>query len=186
VVTGPDVLDAAERSAEPGFVAAAQRILADLVVGGAALGWVEPPAPPEVAQLLAHVAAAARAGDGALRAAYVDGRLAGLGYWLRYTRPTHRPHADLEKLAVAADVHGRGIGRALTATLIDDARRAGIEVLTLDARGDNSTALHLYRSLGFTEYGRLPRFVAVGSRRYDKVLLMLDLRPVTGPPPASR
>ena len=171
---------------DPSFVAAAQRILADLVAGGAALGWVEPPSLPEVAELLGHVAAAARTGDGALRAAHVDGRLAGLGYWLRYTRPTHRPHADLEKLAVAADVHGHGIGRALTVALIDDARRAGIEVLTLDARGDNSTALGLYRSLGFTEYGRLPRFVAVGARRYDKVLLMLDLRPATGSRSGSR
>ncbi|MEV4513607.1 N-acetyltransferase [Dactylosporangium sp. NPDC049525] len=177
----PAVADATASSADPRFVAAAQRILADLVRGGAALGWVEPPSPAEVGELLAHVAAAARAGDGALRAAYVDGRLAGLGYWLRYTRPTHRPHADLEKLAVAGDVHGRGIGRALTAALIDDARRAGIEVLTLDARGDNSNALHLYRSLGFTEYGRLPGFVAVGPRRYDKVLLMLDLRTAREP-----
>jgi ribosomal protein S18 acetylase RimI-like enzyme len=46
----------------------------------------------------------------------------------------------------------------------------------LDARGDNGNALRLYRSLGFTEYGRLPDFVAVGDRRYDKVFLMLDLR----------
>ncbi len=102
--------------------------------------------------------------------------MVGLGYWLRYARPTHRPHADLEKLAVDAAAHGRGIGRALTAALIADARRAGIEVLTLDARGDNSNALHLYRSLGFTEYGRLPDFVAVGTRRYDKVLYLLDFR----------
>ncbi|MET7418896.1 N-acetyltransferase [Dactylosporangium sp. NPDC005555] len=158
------------------FVAAAHRILADLVAGGAALGWVDPPSLDEVAELLGHVVTAVRQGDGALRAAHVDGQVAGLGYWLRYARPTHRPHADLEKLAVAADAHGQGIGRALTAALIDDARRAGIEVLTLDARGDNSAALRLYRSLGFTDYGRLPDFVAFGARRYDKVLLMLDLR----------
>ncbi|GAB3828047.1 GNAT family N-acetyltransferase [Dactylosporangium cerinum] len=176
----PDVLDATELSADPRFVEAAQRILADLVRGGAALGWVEPPSLPEVADLLGHVAAAARAGDGALRVAYAGDRLVGLGYWLRYARPTHRPHADLEKLAVAADAHGQGVGRALTAALIADARQARIEVLTLDARGDNSNALHLYRSLGFTEYGRLPDFVAVGPRRYDKVLLMLDLRPRSG------
>ena len=69
-----------------------------------------------------------------------------------------------------------GIGRALTAALINDARAAGVEVLTLDARGDNITALSLYESLGFTEYGRLPRFVAFGERRYDKVFLMIDLR----------
>jgi hypothetical protein len=30
--------------------------------------------------------------------------------------------------------------------------------------------------LGFREYGRLPDFVAVGARRYDKVFCVLDLR----------
>lgn len=60
--------------------------------------------------------------------------------------------------------------------MIADAREEGIEVLTLDARGDNTNALLLYRSLGFTEYGRLHGFVAVCERRYDKVFYMLDLR----------
>ncbi|MFE2010038.1 GNAT family N-acetyltransferase [Streptomyces sp. NPDC059491] len=176
----PRVLDAADLFADPvlgpGFAREAHRILADLVRGGAALGWVDPPAAGEVAALVDGVAAAVRAGDGALRAAYTDGRLVGFGYWLRYARPTHRPHADLEKLAVDAAAQGHGVGRALTAALIADAERAGIEVLTLDARGDNTGALGLYRSLGFSEYGRLPDFVAVGARRYDKVLCLLDLR----------
>ena len=100
----------------------------------------------------------------------------GLGYWLRYERPTHRPHADLEKVAIAASAQGLGAGRLLTAALVDSAREAGIEVLTLDARGDNANALHLYRTLGFREYGRLPDFVAVGEKRYDKVFYMLDFR----------
>ncbi|MFI6152948.1 GNAT family N-acetyltransferase [Kitasatospora sp. NPDC051170] len=178
--TAPVVLDAAQVASDPELAGrlaeSAHRILADLVRGGAALGWVEPPSPGEVGDLLDHVLAAVRAGDGFLRLAYLDRRLVGLGYWLRYARPTHRPNADLEKLAVDAAVHGRGVGRALTAALIEDARAAGIEVLTLDARGDNADALHLYRSLGFTEYGRLPEFVAVGERRYDKVFYMLDFR----------
>lgn len=174
------VVDALELVSDPRraarFAGEAHRILADLVAGGAALGWVEPPGPDEVARLLDGVVDAVRAGDAALRAAYLGDRLAGLGYWQRYARPTHRPHADLEKLAVAAGAHGHGLGRALTAALVEDARRAGIEVLTLDARGDNARALRLYASLGFTEYGRLPRFVAVGERRYDKVFCMRDLR----------
>ncbi|MFU8875392.1 GNAT family N-acetyltransferase [Micromonospora sp. SL4-19] len=178
--SGPAILDAMELTSDPDLgprlVESAHQILADLVRAGAALGWVEPPSRADVAELLGHVVSAVQAGDGSLRAAYLDRRLVGLGYWLRYTRPTHRPHADLEKLAVDAAAHGCGIGRALTAALIADARRAGIEVLTLDARGDNSSALHLYRSLGFTEYGRLPDFVAVGERRYEKVFHMLDLR----------
>ncbi|MFE0648600.1 GNAT family N-acetyltransferase [Streptomyces sp. NPDC059534] len=176
----PLVLDAGDLFSDPalgpGFAESAHRILADLVRGGAALGWVEPPAAEEVAALVDHVAAAVRAGDGSLRAAYLDGVLVGFGYWLRYTRPTHRPHADLEKLAVDAAAQGRGIGRALTTALVSDAERAGIEVLTLDARGDNTDALRLYRSSGFSEYGRLPGFVAVGTRRYDKVFCMLDFR----------
>jgi len=179
--------DGAALSADPtrwaDFTASATRLLGELVAGGAALGWLEPPAHAEVSVLLAQVAAAEPAGDGALRAAFVDGRLAGLGYWLRRTRPTHRPHADLDKLAVPAAARGRGIGRTLTEALIADARRARVEVLTLDARGDNTDALRLYRATGFVEYGRLPDFVAVGERRYDTVLCMLDLRerPAAGP-----
>ncbi|MFE9257439.1 GNAT family N-acetyltransferase [Streptomyces sp. NPDC006879] len=176
----PTVLDIAELTADPDlevrFTESAHQILADLVDAGAALGWVEPPSRTEVAKLLGHLVAAVQAGDAALRVAYLDRRLVGFGYWLRYARPTHRPHADLEKIAVDAAFHGRGVGRALTSALIADARKAGIEVLTLDARGDNANALHLYRSLGFTEYGRLPDFVAVGEHRYDKLFYMLDFR----------
>lgn len=176
----PVILDAQELTSDPElearFAESAHRILADLVGGGAALGWLEPPSRDDVVELVGRVVSAARAGDAALRAAYLDRRLVGLGYWLRYARPTHRPHADVEKIAVDAAAQGRGVGRALTAALIADAREAGIEVLTLDARGDNTNALHLYRSLGFAEYGRLRDFVAVGEHRYDKVFCMLDFR----------
>ncbi|MEY9888483.1 ribosomal protein S18 acetylase RimI-like enzyme [Catenulispora sp. MAP12-49] len=163
-------------AADQSVADAAQTIFAELVSGGAALGWVDPPSKAEIAALLAKVAAASRAGDGALRLAYSGDRLVGLGYWLRYERPTHRPHADLEKVAIDPGAQGLGAGRLLTAALVDSARDAGIEVLTLDARGDNANALHLYRTLGFREYGRLPDFVAVGEKRYDKVFYMLDLR----------
>nr|WP_262413165.1 GNAT family N-acetyltransferase [Streptomyces acidipaludis] len=173
-------MDAARLTARDGlpgaFAESAHRVLDGLVRGGAALGWVDPPTRAEVDDLVDRVLTAARQGDAALRAAYLGDRLAGFGYWLRYARPTHRPHADLEKIAVDGAVHGHGVGRALTAALVEDARQAGIEVLTLDARGDNTRALDLYRSLGFREYGRLPDFVAVGPDRYDKVFCMIDLR----------
>jgi ribosomal protein S18 acetylase RimI-like enzyme len=174
------VVDIARTTADAGqFLQAAHQILADLVAGGAALGWVEPPSLAEVTALLEGVAAAAETGDGSLRAAYLDDRLVGIGYWTRYPRATHRRNADLQKIAVATDAQGRGAGRAITTALIDDARRAGIEVLTLDVRGDNTNAQRLYESLGFTAYGRLPDFVAVGENRYDKVCYYLDLRRTT-------
>lgn len=163
-------------------LAAASTLLADLVRNGAALGWVDPPEPAEVADLLTAVADDAQVGDAALVLAHDGERLAGLGYWRRYARPTHRPHADLEKLAVAADHQRRGAGRALTEALVAAARAAGVEQLTLDLRGDNAAALALYASLGFRVYGRLTDFVAVGAMRYDKVFCVLDLRTPAGVP----
>jgi ribosomal protein S18 acetylase RimI-like enzyme len=165
---GPGGLTGAE-------LADATTLLARLVAGGAALGWVDPPTSAEVTALLRDVWTAAP-GDAALAVATDDSRLAGLGYWRRYDRPTHRPHADVEKVAVAPDAQGRGVGRRLMTELIAAARSAGVEVLTLDLRGDNERAAGLYESLGFQRYGRLPRFVAVGDRRWDKLFYALDLR----------
>lgn len=161
---------------EPEFTGQAATLLRQLVADGAALGWVDPPEPGEVAGLLRDVAAASAQGDASLTAAWIGGSLAGLGYWQRYARPTHRPNADIQKVAVAPSYQGLGVGRLLMTELISSATSAGIEVLTLDFRGDNERAARLYRSMGFTEYGRLPRFVAVGPARYDKIFYARDLR----------
>ena len=154
----------------------AHALLAELVRGGAAIGWVEPPSPADVRSLLDGVLADARTGDAACAVALRNGELAGIGYWERYRRPTNRVHADLARLAVARDAQGQGIGRSLTEALIAAARAASIEQLTLDFRADNDAADALYTSLGFEQYGRLRDFAAFGERRYDSCLYALDLR----------
>lgn len=151
-------------------------LLQRLVAGGAALGWVDPPSEAEVAELLGEVVKGTADGDAALLVAEVDEQLAGFAYWRRYPRPTHRPHADVEKVAVDSRWQGLGIGRLLMQELIRAAVESQVEVLTLDLRGDNERAARLYESLGFTRYGVLERFVAVGERRYDKLFYALDLR----------
>lgn len=52
---------------------------------------------------------------------------------------------------------GLGIGRALTEACIECARTAGYAQLELDVVAENKSALALYESVGFTEYGRNPR-----------------------------
>ncbi len=163
-------------AADPAFVGELTVVLEELVRGGAALGWVEPPARAEVVALLGSLSAEASRGDAAVLGAWVGRELAGFGYWRRYVRPTYRPHADLEKVAVSSHHQGRGIGRDLVSGLVAAARAARVEVLTLDVRGDNQRAAGLYESLGFREYGRLPRFVAVGATRFDDIFYALDLR----------
>lgn len=157
-------------------VAAITVLLDPLVRGDAALGWTDPPDEAEVGQLLDTLLAAGPI-DACVVLARVSETIAGFGYWRRYARPTHRPHADLEKLAVSTGFAGQGIGRALLRTLVGAARDVGVEQLTLDFRGDNHRAERLYLSEGFREYGRLPGFVAPDAdRRFDKVFHVLDLR----------
>jgi len=104
------------------------------------------------------------------------GMVTGLGYWRRYTRPTNRVHADIPLLLVDMSARGQGIGGWLLDSLMTAARAAGIEQLTLDARGDNHAAHSLWRSRGFTQYGVLTDFVAVGDARFDKTFWVTDLR----------
>jgi ribosomal protein S18 acetylase RimI-like enzyme len=163
-------------------------LLRGLVADGAALGWVEPPGAGEIRELLDGLVAGIPGGDAAVALAVAftaDGdvgeEVAGFGYWRRYRRPTHRPHADLEKLAVDPGRQGAGLGRALLSALIAAALDRQVEMLTLDLRGDNARAAALYRKLGFHQYGRLDNFVAVGAARYDTRLYALDLRELRGP-----
>lgn len=156
-------------------------LLRGLVADGAALGWVDPPPAEEVRALITDLVAGIEAGDAACAMAMAftadgDEEVAGFGYWRRYLRPTHRPHADLEKLAVDPARQGIGLGRALLSALIGAALSRQVEVLTLDVRADNAAAEALYRKLGFHQYGRLENFVAVGPARYDKLFHALDLR----------
>ena len=106
------------------------------------------------------------------------GDVVALGFWRRYARPSLAANADLEKVLVAAGHRGRGLGRRLVEDLVADARRAGVETLTLDVRGDNLGAIALYERLGFAECGRVRDFVAWGERRFDLVTMQLRLAPV--------
>jgi ADP-ribose pyrophosphatase YjhB (NUDIX family)/ribosomal protein S18 acetylase RimI-like enzyme len=146
-------------------------LLGQAVEAGAALGWVDPPTVREVAQLLTELADARAAGDADVLLNWDGPQLVAFGYWRRYARPTHRPHADLERLVVRADRRGNGLGRQLLRALVQSAAEAGVEVLTLDVRGDNLSAISLYESEGFTTYGRLPGFVAVQQARWDKLFM---------------
>ena len=51
---------------------------------------------------------------------------------------------------------GLGLGRALTEACITLAKQAGYAQLELSVVADNTRAIGLYKSAGFTEYGRNP------------------------------
>ncbi|WP_197286125.1 GNAT family N-acetyltransferase [Paenibacillus sp. FJAT-27812] len=100
------------------FVKRAAQLYQELVSKGAAIGWIDPPSIEEVTCLLRELTIASDEGNACLIAAWVDSDLAGIGWWRRYIRPTHRPHADIEKVAIDPRYQGHGLGRRLMNHLI--------------------------------------------------------------------
>lgn len=158
------------------------RLVAEMVEEGAALGWVDPPSRSDVGELLADLIQGADFDDACLVVAErppedgQDPEVVGFAYWTRRDGATEQPHADIPRVAVSSRVRGGGLGRRLVEGLVDYARKVGVEILTLDCRGNNHAAMHLYERLGFVEYGRIPDFVAIDNERWDNVYFSLDLR----------
>ena len=60
--------------------------------------------------------------------------------------------AFVDEFYLREEYRGRGWGRQTMSFLEDAARAAGIRTLHLEVVQENTSALHLYRKLGFTEH----------------------------------
>ena len=71
---------------------------------------------------------------------------------------------------------GLGIGRALTEACIECAKKAGYIQLELEVVAENRSAIGLYESVGFVEYGRNPKsFLSRFTGWQEVVLMRLDM-----------
>ena len=108
-------------------------------------------------------------------AAFVDGRIVGTA--------GIDPIDDKEKIRHRADFGitiekaywGRGIGKALTLACIECAKQAGYLQIELEVVAENASAVRLYESVGFQEYGRNPRGFRARSGWQTLVLMRLEL-----------
>ena len=66
--------------------------------------------------------------------------------------------AHITNIAVLSDYRGRGIGRDLTAGLLQYAANLGVVYATLEVRRSNVIAQNLYKSLGFEYVGVRKRY----------------------------
>lgn len=163
----------------PETYAGVHALVADVAAHGGAVGWLHVPGPDEVRAWLDGVLAA----DVRMVLARDGGAVVGCGYWQRLSGAVLRQNAEVRKVMTASRARGRGVARAVTAALVEDAQAAGVEALSLDCRGNNHGAIGLYTSLGFVVTGRRPDWIAVGQDRFDQVLLHLDLRARRGSDP---
>lgn len=81
--------------------------------------------------------------------------------------------ADIQTIAVAEEARGRGGGRMLLRALILLAHERRVRDLFLEVRDDNPVAQTLYRSEGFAETGRRPRYYQPDD--VDAIVMTLDV-----------
>lgn len=82
--------------------------------------------------------------------AEMDGRTVGLITWTQAADAhANGGSAEIRAAAVAADVQGRGIGRALFEAAHASLASAGVGSVWLVTTNDNSPAIRLYESLGY-------------------------------------
>jgi [ribosomal protein S18]-alanine N-acetyltransferase len=78
--------------------------------------------------------------------------------------PQRSTQADIQTIAVAAKARRNGVGRALMAAMIAEARERGARELFLEVRADNPNAQALYEQLDFEQIA-----VRVGYYQPDNV-----------------
>ncbi len=90
--------------------------------------------------------------------------------------PRRMSHRAELGLSVLKDEWNKGIGSILLDKLIDFARSSGIEIINLEVRSDNTSAIHLYEKYGFKRIGTSPAFFKINDKYYDFEIMYLDLR----------
>ena len=84
--------------------------------------------------------------------------------------------ADILRIAIHPDHKRHGYALGLTSALSQIARELSLDRLLLEVRADNAPAIGLYRSFGFTEDGRRPRYYRQsGAKAVDAVLFSFSL-----------
>lgn len=85
-------------------------------------------------------------------------------------------HRCLLGIGVASDHRRQGLARRLVATACEWARaEAGIEYIDLQVLSSNSSAVALYRSLGFQLVGEIPDMFRIDGQRLAYTSMALDL-----------
>ena len=85
--------------------------------------------------------------------------------------------ATVEGIGIAIEkaYWGRGIGKALMLACIECAKKVGYLQLELEVVADNASAVRLYESVGFREFGRNPRGFRAKHGWQELVLMRLEL-----------
>ncbi len=174
-MTGPDIRPAASND-----IAAITAIYAHAVEHGTASFELSPPDAPEMTRRWQE---AHTAGHPYLVADHA-GTVVGYGYARPYRpRPAYRWTVE-DSVYVHPGHMGRGIGRALLTTLIEEATAAGYrQMMAVIGGSGHAASIALHRALGFQHAGTLQAVGFKHGQWQDTVLMQRALGPGADQPP---
>ena len=149
-------------------------LLRDSVDGGASVGYLPPLDPAAARAYWESILAEVAAGSRLLLAAFQDDQLAGSVQLELVQKPNGRHRAEVAKLLVHSRFRRRGMAQALMRAVEDQARQHRRTTLVLDTR-QGDLAEGLYRKLGWTEAGVIPRFALNGDGGVDPTVFFYKL-----------
>ena len=138
-------------------IPALAEVLFDCVAGGASVSFLADFTLDESVRQFTKWADEAAAGQRAVIAAFVDGRLDGTAQLLLGTPPNQPHRADLAKMLVHRRARRLGLGRRLFEAAEQEALRRGRTLLTFDTV-TGGAAEGLYLSCGCVKVGEIPDY----------------------------
>ena len=100
--------------------------------------------------------------DSLLMLAFVDGEYAGTCSFESTSGSRRTKHRAGIGIALFQKYTGFGLGKLMLKRLLTEIKNLGFKQAELTVAGNNEKAYHLYKSLGFKEYGILPN-----ANKYD-------------------
>src|SRR5262245_1123077 len=141
------------------LLAALDRLLRDAVESDASVGFLPPLGAEESRAFWQETLDEVAAGTRLALGAWQDEQLVGTVHLALATKPNGRHRGEVQKLLVHSTARRRGIAQKLLNAIERSALESGRTLLILDTE-QGSDAERLYRRVGYSEAGVIPRFAA--------------------------
>ena len=112
---------------------------------------------------------------GVMLSVFVENELIGVGS-IELGRYSTK-HVGLFSISVKNKYRGRGIGKLLMSSIIDEASKQlkDLEIVNLTVQSENVIAQKMYESSGFKKYGLLPKGIKLTNGYRDHILMFKQI-----------
>lgn len=112
--------------------------------------------------------------DNFIFGAFDDEKLVGVAGFFQYDTVKNNHKGMIWSVYVSPNWQGKGIGKKLMELLLHHAWKLdGLDHILLSVSANMSGAIHLYKSLGFQQYGLEPNCLKINGEYQDAILMAL-------------